>query len=167
MNKKHWAGVQVLTVIILAALLLVGCGFQKATSDGGVVSEMTMATGVAKDGRPVGPTNVFPQDAKSFYCSFKISNFPLDTKMTALLIYIGPEVTGTATDNLASGQYAFNYVMSTQSGTMQKRTGYAAIVWPSSSAPGYKWPQGNYKVVLNLSGSTESKEAASVSFKVQ
>jgi hypothetical protein len=154
-------------VIILSALLLLSCGTPAGSSAGGVISEVTMATGVAKDGRPIGATSVFPQNAKPFYCSFKLSKFPLDTKMSAQLIYIGPGKSEGTTDNATASKYAaMNYVMETQSGILNKGSGYAAIVWKPSPSPGYVWPKGDYKVIIYLVVD-QPKETASVSFKVQ
>ncbi len=155
MKKNYWLAVQIVIVLVLSSVLLVGCGKKEVSSTGGVISEVTVAAAVNDDDRPLGPTDVFAADTRTIYCSFKVSDFPLGTVMSAKLVYVGGE---------AQEQLGENYVLGEQVGTMDREGGgHTSIVWLRSSMINDIWPKGDYKVVLSVQG----EEKASASFKIQ
>ena len=157
MNKNFWLLVRVVTVLILATVLLGGCGKKEVSPQGGVVSEVTMTTAVDSEDRPTNPTTVFPTDADGFIVSFKISGFPVDSKVRAEWIYVGgdPEI---------EAQIGQNYVMETHTATITREgEGYTAAAYIRPPLEDYRWPKGDYKVVLSVG----DEEKASASFKVE
>jgi hypothetical protein len=144
-------------VLVLATVLVAGCTFQKPTSETGVVSDVTMSTSVDINSRPINPTNVFSPDAAGFYCSFKISGFPVGAKLQVEWVYLGgdPDVVAIA------GQ---NYVAETQTAEIAKKgSGYTYTVYSHPEIPDYTWPKGDYEVKISVDGI----EKASTTFKVQ
>jgi hypothetical protein len=144
-------------VLVLASVLTVGCSLQKPTSETGVISDVTMSTAVDDNSRPINPTNVFSPDAAGFYCSFKLSGFPVGAKLQVQWVYVGgdPDVVAIA------GQ---NYIAETQTAEITKRgSGYTYTVYPHPEIPDYTWPKGDYKVVISVDGI----EKATATFKVQ
>ena len=63
-SKSYKSALGIAVVLILAIVLITGC---KASSARGVVTDITMSTGVDSNNRPVNPTTVFPVDAEGFY----------------------------------------------------------------------------------------------------
>ena len=47
---------------------------------------------VDENHRPVEPTSVFPTHAEGFFCTFKVTDAPPNTVITAEWIYVGGEV---------------------------------------------------------------------------
>jgi len=152
-NRNFWLLFRVVTVLILAAVLVGGCGEKEVSPQGGVISELTMAAAVDSNDRPLQPTSVFTVDTEAFYCSLKLSHFPPGTKIKAEWIYVGGEtMVGIAA----------NTVLQTNIGTPEG-DGYTSIVLERPDYSGVKWPKGDYKVVLSVEG----EEKASASFKVE
>jgi hypothetical protein len=155
-NNSYWLVVCVIIALGLVALLLGGCGKKEVSPQGGVISEVTMAAAVDEDGRPLSPTSVFPTDAPGFYCSFKLSGFPVGTKIKAKWVYVGGEAEGEVGQNYAFGDE--------QTGTVEREgVGYTFTVLEHPGIADYKWPKGDYKVVLSVG----DEEKASASFKVE
>jgi hypothetical protein len=150
-NKNFWLLFRVVMVLILATVLVVGCA-KKYTVEDAVISEVTMATAVDSEDRPLQPTDVFPADTKAFYCSLRLSHFPPGTQIKAEWIYVG----GAGMVGVAA-----NTVLQRNTGTPEG-DGYTYVVLQN---PGYvaNWPKGDYKVVFSV----EDVEKASVSFKVE
>ena len=141
--------------IFLVVVMLGGCGNKEGSTQGGVISDVTMATAVDANDRPINPTSVFTEEDEAFYCSLKLSGFPADTKIRAEWIYIGAEGVDEA---------AQNSVLWVNTGTIGGDVGYTSIaVRRSEIFPNYIWPKGDYKVVFSVEG----EEKASVSFKVE
>jgi hypothetical protein len=156
-NKSYKLALGIAIVLILVTVLVAGCSLQKASSETGVISEITMSTAVDNGNRPVNPTTVFATDAAGFYCSFKLSGFPLGAKLEAQWIYLGgdPDVEPT------TGKY---YVAETGKATIEKEgQGYTSTVYIRPDIKDYTWPKGDYKVVISVDG----LEKASTTFKVQ
>jgi len=154
-SKSYKSALGIAVVLILAAVLVTGC--QEPSSANGVVSEITMSTGVDSNNRPVNPTTVFSIDAAGFYCSFKLSGFPVGAQVEAKWIYVG----GDPDAENVTGE---NYVAETQNGVITKKgQGYTYNVYAKPPIPDYTWPKGDYKVVISIDG----LEKASTTFKVQ
>jgi hypothetical protein len=144
-------------VLIIAAVILAGCNIQEPTSATGVVSEVTMSKAVDSNGRPVDITNVFSEDDTGFHCSFLLSGFPVGAVLEVKWIYVGGDV---STENV-TGE---NYVAETQTATITKEgKGYTYTVYSSQGVPDYKWPTGEYKVVISVDG----LEKATTTFRVE
>jgi len=154
-SKSYKWALGIAVVLILATVSVTGC--QEASSANGVVSEITMSTGVDSNNRPVNPTTVFTIAAAGFYCSFKMSGFPVGAKVEAKWIYVGGDPEAEA----VTGE---NYVAETQNATVTKEgQGYTYTVYAKPPIPDYTWPKGDYKVVISVDG----LEKASTTFKVQ
>jgi hypothetical protein len=152
MNKNFWLLFRVVIVLILATVLVVGCG-KEGSPQGGVISEVTMATAVDSNDRPLQPTSVFTGDAEAFYCSLKLSHFPPGTKIKAEWIFVkGETMIGIAE----------NTVLQTNIGTPEG-DGYTSVSLEHPSYSGVKWPKGDYKVVFSVG----DEEKASASFRVE
>jgi hypothetical protein len=147
----------IVAVLVLATAAFSGCIFQKPTSETGVISDVVLSTSVDSNGRPVNPTNVFSSDAPGFYCSFKISGFPVGAKLQVQWIYMGgdPDVVAV------TGQ---NYIAETQNAEITKEgRGYTYTIYAKPEIPDYTWPKGDYKVVISV----DDIEKASTTFTVQ
>ena len=154
-SKGYKSALGIAVVLMLATVLVAGC--QEPSSATGVVSEITMSTGVDSNNRPVNTTTVFPADAEGFYCSFKLSGFPVGAQVEAQWIYVGG-------DPQAEAVTGKNYVAETQKATVTKKgQGYTYTAYAQPGIPDYTWPKGDYKVVINVDG----LEKASTTFKVQ
>jgi hypothetical protein len=144
-------------VLILVTVLVTGCGIKEASPSKGVITEITMSTAVDSDNRPVNPTTVFPTDAAGFYCSFKVSGFPVGAQVEAQWIYVGGDPEAQA----VTGE---NYVAETQNAIITKKgQGYTYTAYTKPPIPDYTWPKGDYQVVISVDG----QEKASTYFKVQ
>ncbi|MGA7678189.1 MAG: hypothetical protein WCA51_07435 [Dehalococcoidia bacterium] len=152
MNKNFWLLFRVVIVLILATVLVVGCG-KEGSPQGGVISEVTMAAAVDSNDRPLQPTDVFTVDAEAFYCSFKLSHFPPGTKINADWIFMAGQAAVGLSDNT---------VLQKSLGTVDG-DGYTSIVLKRPDIAGVKWPRGDYKVVLSVG----DEEKASASFRVE
>lgn len=156
-NNGYRLAIQIIMLLGLATLPFIGCGKNEASPSGGTVSEVTMTTAVDQNDRPLNPTSVFPTDADVFICSFKLSSFPVGSKVKAEWIYVGgdPEV---------EAQIGRNQVIEVQTGTItEEGSGYTATAYQRPPLPDYRWPKGDYKVVIYV----DDQEKASVSFKVE
>jgi hypothetical protein len=153
MNKNFWLLFRVVIFLILATILVVGCG-KGGSPQGGVISEVTMAAAVDSNGRPLQPTDVFTVDTEAFYCSLKLSHFPPGTKINADWIFLGG---GQAVIGVSD-----NTVLQKNVGTVEG-DGYTSIVLQRPDYTGVKWPTGDYKVVLSVDG----EEKASAYFRVE
>ena len=154
-SKSYKLALGIAVVLIVATALVAGC--QEPSSATGVVSEITMSTGVDSNNRPINPTTVFATDADGFYCSFKMSGFPVGAQVEAQLIYVG----GDPETEAVTGK---NYVADTQSAIVTAEgQGYTSTVYDKPPIPDYTWPKGDYKVVISVDG----LEKASTYFKVQ
>lgn len=120
----------------------------------GTMSDVTIATAVDGKDRPIQPKTVFPTDTETFYCSFKVSGFPSGTRIGVEWIYVG----GEAVDEVGA-----NTVFQTNTGTLGGDEGYTSVELPMPDYPDYKWPKGDYKVILYVEG----METASTSYKVE
>ena len=163
MNKNYKLIISIFTVIALMAVLFTGCSLinfikpTPPTSEKGVVSEVTMATSIAEDFRPLTPTKVFAPDAPAFLVSFKMSGFPIGAKVEAKLIYVGG-------DPEAEANTGKNAVFDTVNATVQKLgSGYTYTGFENPGINNYKWPKGDYKVVITIDG----LEKGSTDFKVE
>jgi hypothetical protein len=160
MNKNCKLIISIFMVIALMAVLFTGCSLKymiKPTSEKGVVSEVTMATAIAEDFRPLTPTTVFTPDAPAFLVSFKMSGFPVGAKVQAKLIYVGG-------DPEAEANAGKNAVFDTVNATVQKLgSAYTYTGFENPGVNNYKWPKGDYKVVITVDG----LEKGSVDFKVE
>ncbi len=153
-NNSYWLVVQIVIALILMAVLLTGCGKKGVVSTSGLLTEITMTAAVDDDGRPLYPTTVFAPNANAFYCSFKVINAPPKTEIKGEWIYVSGEV-----EEQIGGK---NYVMDELTITVEG-TRYAFVFYHRTPLPGYKWPKGDYKVVLYVNG----KEDASIPFTVK
>ncbi len=159
MKNKRGFGLAtgIAAALILAAVVLTGCSVQEPTSATGVVSEVAMSKAVDSNGRPVDITNVFSEDVTAFYCSFLLSGFPVGAVLEVKWIYVGGDVN---TENV-TGE---NYIAETQTATITKEgKGYTYTVYSSQGVPDYKWPTGEYKVVISVDG----LEKATTTFRVE
>ena len=138
--------------LVLVAVMLGGCGNKEGSTQGGVITEVTMATAVDENDRPIEPTSVFAVDTEVFYCSLKLSGFSSGTKIMAEWIYVKGEVEDE------------NRIFNVSTGTIGG-DGYTSVAFelPTDAVPGYEWPRGDYKIVLSVEG----EEKASASFKVE
>ena len=156
-SKSYKLALGIATVLILVTVLVSGCSLPKASSETGVISEITMSTAVDNNSRPVNPTTVFATDADGFYCSFKLSGFPVGAKLEAQWIYVGGDPEAEA----VTGK---NYVAETQTATItEEGQGYTSTVYSAVGIPDYTWPKGDWKVAISVDG----QEKASTYFKVQ
>ena len=156
-NKSYRLVVCITIALSLVVVLLVGCGEKQPSSSDNVVSELVMTTAVDDYGRPLNPTTVFSDNASAFYCSFKISGFPVGSQIKAKWIYVGgnPEAVAITGPNAQIDE---------NTGTIERKgKGYTAVVLPMPPMPDYRWPKGDYKVVISVDG----LEKASATFKVQ
>ncbi len=112
-SKSYKLAIGIIIVLVLVTVLFTGCGQKEASSADGVISEITMSTGVDSNNRPVNPTTVFSTDTEGFYCSFKLSGFPVGSKLKAQWIYLGGDPEAEA----ITGK---NYVAETQTATITK-----------------------------------------------
>ena len=160
-SNSYWLVVCVIVTLGLVAVMLGGCGTSGVSPQGGVISEIKMAAAVDENDRPLQPTSVFAGDAEMIYCSLKLSDFPPGTRIKMEWVYVGGEAENE------SGLFSMEAgIFRTDAGTIDG-DGYTSIALelPVAFMPDYKWPKGDYKVVLSVEG--EEKERASVSFKVE
>ena len=154
MDNRFWLTVGVAVILMLAAMPLVGCAEEDGVSPAtGLLSEATMARGVDDNNRPVDPTGVFSTDAEGFFCSFKLTDAPPDTKIKAEWVYVGGEVEAQTGKN-----YTIEVLNATAEGTC-----YTHVVMPLPPIPDYEWPRGDYKVILYV----DDQKEVSVPFKVE
>jgi hypothetical protein len=157
MNKSYKLMISIAMILALITVLVTGCNQLQPTSETGVISEITMSTGVSDDSRPINPTTVFSADAVGFYCSFKLSGFPVGAKVEVQWIYVG----GDPATEVVTGK---NYVCETQTAIISKKgQGYTYTNFMGPGITGYKWPIGDYKVLISVDG----LEKGSTYFKVQ
>ena len=89
--------------------------------------------------------------------SFLLSGFPVGAVLEVKWIYVGGDV---STENV-TGE---NYVAETQTATITKEgKGYTYTVYSSQGVPDYKWPTGEYEVVISVDG----LEKATTTFRVE
>lgn len=153
MNSSYRLTTRIVIALVLASVLLVGCGTNGASQQGGVISEVTMAKAVDENDRPLQPTSVFGVDTEAFYCSLRLSHFPPGTQIKAEWILVHAEEMVGIADNT---------VLTMSMGTVEG-DGYTSIVLDTPDFAGVKWPKGDYKVVFSVEG----EEKASASFKVE
>jgi hypothetical protein len=155
-SKSNFRLVLCVTIaLVLVTVVLGGCGNREGSTQGGVISDVTMAAAVDENDRPVQPTNVFTEDAEAFYCSIKLSGFPAGTAIQADWIYVG----GEGVDEAAK-----NTVFWLNTGTIGGSDGYTSVAVRSSDIlTDYQWAKGDYKVVFSVEG----EEKASASFRVE
>ena len=152
-SKSYKLAIGIITVFVLVTILFTGCVKKEAGSANGVISEITMSTDVDSNNRPVNPTTVFSTDAAGFYCSFKLSGFPVGSKLIAQLIYLGGDPDAEA----ITGK---NYVAEVQTATITKvGSGYTSTAYNRQGDP---WPKGDYQVLITVNG-----VEGSAYFKVQ
>ncbi|UCH51522.1 MAG: hypothetical protein JSV54_01800 [Chloroflexota bacterium] len=151
-NKSYRLVVCLTIALSLVAVSLVGCGEKEPT-----ISEVVMSMAVDDNGRPLDNTTVFTPDTGALFCSFKLSNLPVGSRLKAELIYIdGEEVEETGP----------NYVVWENTGTIERKgIGYSYTVFTHPPIPGYEyqWPRGDYKIVLSV----DEQEKAVAYFKVE
>jgi hypothetical protein len=141
--------------LVMVAVMLGGCGNKEGSTQGGVISDVTIAAAVDENDRPIQSTSVFTDDAEAFYCSLKLSGFPSGTRIRADWIYVGAE---------GVDEVARNTILWVNTGTISGKEGYTSVaVRRSDIFPDYIWPKGDYKVVF----SAEGEEKASASFRVE
>jgi FlaG/FlaF family flagellin (archaellin) len=154
-SKSYRLALGIAIVLILATVLVTGC--RKASVSSGVISEISISTAVDSNNRPINPTTVFSTDAEGFYCSFKVSGFPIGSKLQAQWIYVGG-------DPEAEMKIGKNYAAEMQTATITTEgQGYTSTVYSAAGMPDYTWPKGDYKVVISVDG----QEKGSTTFKVQ
>jgi hypothetical protein len=156
-NKSYRLAVCITIALSLVVVLLVGCGEKQSSSSDNVVSEVVMTTSVDANGRPLNPTTVFSDNASAFYCSFKISGFPVGSQIKAKWILVGgnPEAVAITGPNA---------LIEEQTGTIERKgKGYTFAVLPMPPMPDYTWPHGDYKVVISV----VDQEKGSAYFKVE
>jgi hypothetical protein len=145
-SKNYKSVIGITVIFILATVLFTGCIKQAASSQTGVVSDITMSTGVDSNNRPINPTTVFATNAPGFYCSFLLSGFPVNAKLEAKWIYVGGD---PETENITGN----NYVLDTQTALIQKEgRGYTYTMYTQPGMPDYKFPKGEYQVVISVDG---------------
>jgi len=152
-SNSYWLVVCVIVTLGLVAVMLGGCGTSGVSPQGGVISEIKMAAAVDANDRPLQPTSVFTVDAEAFYCSFRLSHFPLGTGIRAEWVYMGDE---------AAGGVAEYQVLRVNTATIEG-DGYTSVSLQLPPYEGVKWMKGDYKVVFSVEG----EETASVSFRVE
>jgi len=155
MNKRYWLVVQIVMALVLMVVLLAGCGKKGLVSTSGMLTEITLTTAVDEEGRPLRPTTVFATYADAFYCSFKVIDAPPETEVRGRWIY----VSGEAAEQIGGENYVMEEIPIAVEGT---RYAYVYYLRPSF-LPGYRWPKGEYKVVLYVNG----EEDASLPFTVK
>jgi hypothetical protein len=155
-RSVFWLLVCVAISLGLMVVMLGGCENGNGSTQGGVISEVTMASALDSEERPLEPTSVFAPDAEVIYCSLKLTGFSPDTMIVAEWIYVKGEQVGI-------GAMEENTVFQTNVGTPEG-DGYTSI---SLQRPeDYKevpWPKGEYKIVFSV----DNEEKASVSFTVE
>jgi len=154
MNNKYRLVVLIVIALSLVVVSLVGCKKEEDSSSVGVITDVKIATAVDSSDRPIRPATVFPADTKAFYCSFKTSHFPPGSKIMVEWIY----VTGEAVAEVGESN-----IFQVNTGTLDG-DGYTSIALQiPPENPDYKWPKGEFKVVLSVNG----EEKANAPFKVE
>ena len=152
-SKSYKLAIGIITVFVLVTILFTGCVKKEAGSGDGIISDITMSTGVDSNNRPINPTTVFSTDNEGFYCSFKLSGFPVGSKLIAQLIYLGG-------DPEAEAIFGKKYVAELQTATITKEgSGYTSTAYNSQGDP---LPKGDYQVLIIVNG-----VEGSAYFKVQ
>ena len=86
------AGVIIVAGVLLAILLIPGRERSAPQSTTASLSEATMCLSVdSQTAMPVEPTDVFPSDTQTIYCSAKLSDTTSSTEITARWVYIRGE----------------------------------------------------------------------------
>ena len=156
-SKSYKLAIGIITVFVLVTILFTGCVKKEASSGDGVISDITISTDVDSNNRPINPTTVFSTDAAGFYCSFKVSGFPVGSTLLTQWIYLG----GDPEAELITGK---NYVAEAQTATITKvGSGYTSTAYTQLGIPDYTWPKGDYQVLITVNG----VEEGSAYFKVQ
>ena len=158
-SNKTKLVINISALLLMVTTVITGCSvIQPPSVATGTITEVTMAKNVDEDGRPIDPTTVFAADTPNLYLSFKISGFPVDTKIEVKWIYIG----GDPEAEMLTGK---NAVVETQTATTTKLgTGYTYTTYSRPGITGYEtWPKGDYKVTFTVEGI----EKASTYFKIQ
>jgi len=151
-NNKFWLTVLGSILLVVISLFTVSC-----LNRTGTVSELAIAKGIDENGQPVDPTNVYTTDTKELYLSFKISGFPVGTKIEVDWIYVG----GDPDVEFVLGK---NYVTEKQMATVTKTgAGYTSTMYSPIKMGFEEWPKGEYKVVVYVEG----VEKASTTFKME
>src|SRR4030042_3255773 len=112
-RKNFKLALYIITFLALVIVAVTGCVRGGASSENGVISEITMSTAVDTNNRPINPTTVFSVDAENLYCSFRLSGFPVGAELEAQWIYIGG-------DPEAAALTGTNYVAETQTAIITK-----------------------------------------------
>ncbi len=170
-NKKIIYRVAVIILIALSTVIIfAGCG-EKSGQLGGTVSDIKMSAAVDNNNRPINPTDVFPSTTPKFYCSFKLSGFPPDSRITAEWIYTSVAKV-PSTENISAPTQPMTFTIQQQSGTITSN-GYTSVVLEMPTPPGEssdnataapnEWYVGSYKVVLSVDG----VEKGSKTFEVE
>jgi hypothetical protein len=169
--KNYRLAIVIIMVLSIMILLLGGCWKKEASISGGVISDITMSTAVDQKDRPLQPASVFPADTKKLYCSFKLSGFPANSKISAEWVYLA-EVTGVQnSENYSSLLQPLASTIQQQTGTITG-DGYTSIsieppltldIFSSDNTTRPTWVAGNYKVVLYVG----DVEKASTSFEIK
>lgn len=151
--KSYRLAIGIITVFVLVTILFTGCVKKETSSGDGVISDITISTGVDSNNRPINPTTVFSTDDERVYCSFKLSGFPVGSKLIAQLIYLGG-------DPETEAIFGKNYVAQAQTATTTKLgSGYTSTAYNRQGDP---WPKGDYQVLITVNG-----VEGSAYFKVQ
>lgn len=134
------------------ALPLAGCtgevGFPTSSGKASL-SNATMCKSVdLETGEPIEPSDTFSTTTPLIFCSVKVSNATLDTKISAEWLY------------LRQGDSDETGLLIADWNTTTEGTHYIPL---SVTSPENGWPTGDYKVVLYL----DDNEKTSVTFKVQ
>jgi hypothetical protein len=156
-NRRFGLAAGIATALILVVVMITGCNMREPTSETGVISDVVMSKGVDENSLPIDPTTVFSENDVGLYCSFFLSGFPVGAKLEVKWIYKGGDV---ATENV-TGQ---DYVAETQTATITKKGGGRTYtVYSSQGVKDYKWPKGNYLVVISVDGI----EKATTEFRIE
>jgi hypothetical protein len=136
----------VLAIAVVLAVPLAGCAGGVSfptTSTTPSLSQATTCKSVnPQTGEPIEPTTTFTPDTLEIFGSAKLSNAPAGTEIKSEWIYVPEDL---LIDSWSTSAEGTQYLSS------------------SITRPDGSWPTGDYKLVFYLN----SKEAASVSFKVQ
>jgi hypothetical protein len=182
-NKKHYGEVimktknkiyrlaAVILITLSITVLLMGCGLKQGSQSGGVISDIKISTAIDEHQQPINPGTVFPNDAKKFYCSFKLSGFPDNSRIKAEWVYFpGTTMNIPSSDNTSAVSQPLSFVIQTHTGTITGN-GYTSVSMEvptaagitSENVTGTTWLAGTYKIVLYV----DDQEKGSSTFEIK
>ena len=140
----------VLAVLIITTILVIpGCTkFKSPDRAISMFSDVTLATAVDSESKPINASNTFTVATETIYISLKLNDAPANTQVLATLTYLNGEAAGLANSTM------FSQTLSGQG------TRYIAF---SVKPPPGGFPQGNYQVAITANG----QALATIPFSVQ